>query len=150
MEHKPLTDSVLVTVTTVAAGCTTVVATTTVVVTVATDGVTATVVVAAKGDVTVTLATTVSVITATDDVTVVLAIVTVETAFSPWDDNGDDDCVFEQWHSEQDMVIPVVSNIELVLNNSAGGDDVVDDGVGAGIDGDGQTIETNKKFLIYI
>lgn len=48
------------------------------------------------------------------------------------------------------MVIPVVSNIELVLNNSAGGDDVVDDGVGAGIDGDGQTIETNKKFRIYI
>lgn len=48
------------------------------------------------------------------------------------------------------MVIPVVSNIELVLNNSAGGDDVVDDGVGAGIDGDGQTIETNKKFRINL
>ena len=48
------------------------------------------------------------------------------------------------------MVIPVVSNIELVLKNSAGGDDVVDDGVGAGIDGDGQTIETNKTFRIYI
>ena len=47
------------------------------------------------------------------------------------------------------MAILVVSIIELVPNNSAD-DDVIDDVVGAGIDGDGQTERKKQEILDYM